>query len=257
MPQVERASSRSAPRSCATRAPRTLSRFLDRHAGTEVELLVEKGGIGRTRQFAEMRVPAAVPAGALVRARVSGHDGQRLSGEVWREQQGRIQPALGRQERRRRAAHDGGASRSAGRVADATRPPKATGWFGRLKQGLGKTSAKLTDGITGIFTKKKLEAATLEDLEDLLIEADLGIGTAENIITTLRKGRYEKNISADDVRSRAQERGGARAGSRRQAARRRRHAQAARHPRCRRQRHRQDDDHRQACRAAEPAKARR
>ena len=82
----------------------------------------------------------------------------------------------------------------------ANAPTKATGWFGRLKQGLGKSSAKLTDGITGIFTKKKLEAATLDDLEDLLIEADLGVGTAESIITTLRKGRYEKGISADDVR---------------------------------------------------------
>ena len=83
----------------------------------------------------------------------------------------------------------------------AETPPKAPGWFGRLKQGLGKTSAKLSDGITGIFTKRKLEAATLEELEDLLIESDLGIGTAENIITALRKGRYDKDISADDVRS--------------------------------------------------------
>ena len=80
-------------------------------------------------------------------------------------------------------------------------PAKAAGWFGRLKQGLGKTSAKLSDGITGIFTKKKLEAATLDDLEDLLIEADLGVGTAENIVTALRKERFDKDISADDVRS--------------------------------------------------------
>lgn len=79
--------------------------------------------------------------------------------------------------------------------------PAKTSWFTRLKQGLGKTSTKLTDGITGLFTKKKLEAATLDDLEDLLIEADLGIATAEKIITTLRKGRFEKDISADDVRA--------------------------------------------------------
>lgn len=78
--------------------------------------------------------------------------------------------------------------------------PAKTSWFGRLKQGLGKTSAKLSDGITGLFTKKKLEAATLEDLEDLLIESDLGVATAEKIITTLRKGRFDKGISADDVR---------------------------------------------------------
>ena len=83
----------------------------------------------------------------------------------------------------------------------ADEPATKGGWFSRLKQGLGKTSAKLSDGITGIFTRKKLEAATLEELEDVLIEADLGVGTAENIIETLRKGRYEKGISADDVRS--------------------------------------------------------
>jgi fused signal recognition particle receptor len=75
------------------------------------------------------------------------------------------------------------------------------GWLNRLKQGLGKTSTKLSDGITGIFTKKKLEAATLDDLEDVLIEADLGVDTAENIIAALRKGRFEKDISADDVRA--------------------------------------------------------
>ncbi|WP_290997001.1 signal recognition particle-docking protein FtsY [Hyphomicrobium sp.] len=79
--------------------------------------------------------------------------------------------------------------------------PAKTGWFGRLKQGLGKTSAKLSDGIAGIFTKKKLEAATLEELEDLLIEADLGVGVAENIVAALRKGRYDKDIGAEDVRS--------------------------------------------------------
>ncbi|KWT66312.1 Signal recognition particle receptor protein FtsY (alpha subunit) [Hyphomicrobium sulfonivorans] len=85
--------------------------------------------------------------------------------------------------------------------AEIDEAPAKGGWFSRLKQGLGKTSAKLSDGITGIFTRKKLEAATLEELEDVLIEADLGVGTAENIIETLRKGRYEKGISADDVRS--------------------------------------------------------
>ena len=79
--------------------------------------------------------------------------------------------------------------------------PAKTSWLSRLKQGLGKTQAKLSDGITGIFTKKKLEAATLDDLEDLLIEADLGVATAESIIATLRKSRFEKDISADDVRS--------------------------------------------------------
>jgi len=90
---------------------------------------------------------------------------------------------------------------SAALTAPEEAAPVKTSWFTRLKQGLGKTSTKLTDGITGLFTKKKLEAATLDDLEDLLIEADLGIATAEKIIATLRKGRFEKDISADDVRA--------------------------------------------------------
>jgi fused signal recognition particle receptor len=78
---------------------------------------------------------------------------------------------------------------------------KSGGWLDRLRQGLGKTSSKLSDGITGLFTKRKLGVDTLQDLEDVLIEADLGIDTAERIITALGKGRYEKGIQADDVRA--------------------------------------------------------
>ncbi|MBR2535033.1 MAG: signal recognition particle-docking protein FtsY [Hyphomicrobium sp.] len=75
------------------------------------------------------------------------------------------------------------------------------GWFQKLKAGLGKTSAKLSDGITGIFTKRKLDAATLDDLEDLLIQSDIGLPTATRITAAISKGRFEKGISADDVRT--------------------------------------------------------
>ncbi len=84
-------------------------------------------------------------------------------------------------------------------AAPAAEPKK--GWFQKLKDGLAKTSSKLSDGITGIFTKRKLDGATLEDLEDLLIQADLGIETASRITGAISKGRFEKGISADDVRS--------------------------------------------------------
>ena len=80
-------------------------------------------------------------------------------------------------------------------------PAKSGGWFDRLRHGLGKTSTKLSDGITGLLTKRKLDADTLQDLEDVLIEADLGLDTAERIIAALGKGRYEKGIEADDVRA--------------------------------------------------------
>ena len=53
-----------------------------------------------------------------------------------------------------------------------------TGWLGRLRAGLGKSSSRLADGINGILSERKLDAATLGDLEDLLITADLGVETA-------------------------------------------------------------------------------
>ena len=69
-------------------------------------------------------------------------------------------------------------------VASETEPaepaPKQS-WFQRLKSGLSKTSSKLTDGITSVFTKSKLDAASLDDLEDLLIQADLGVDMAMRI----------------------------------------------------------------------------
>lgn len=78
--------------------------------------------------------------------------------------------------------------------------PRKGSWFQRLREGLTKTSAKLAEGITGVFTKRKLDAETLEDLEDLLIQADLGIETTERITQTLRRTRFDKTISPQEVR---------------------------------------------------------
>ena len=83
----------------------------------------------------------------------------------------------------------------------ASEPPKKAGWFQRLKAGLTKTSAKLTQDIAGIFTKRKLDADTLQELEDLLIQADLGVETAMRITEALSKGRYNKEIAPEEVRS--------------------------------------------------------
>lgn len=92
------------------------------------------------------------------------------------------------------------AARPAAEPEPEAAPAPKLGWFGRLKAGLAKTSNKLTDGITGLFTKKKLDAATLDDLEDLLLQADLGVETSTRITDTLRSGRFAKGISSDDVR---------------------------------------------------------
>jgi fused signal recognition particle receptor len=79
--------------------------------------------------------------------------------------------------------------------------PQKDGWFVRLKAGLTRTSSKLSEGITGLLTKRKLDADTLEELEDLLIEADLGVTTAMRITEALGKGRYEKGLSPEAVRA--------------------------------------------------------
>jgi threonylcarbamoyladenosine tRNA methylthiotransferase MtaB len=82
MPQVPRQVAKERAARLREKGTAALSRFLASHAGTDVELLAENGGVGRTRHFAEMRLPPAIAAGSMIRARVSGHDGQRLSGEV-------------------------------------------------------------------------------------------------------------------------------------------------------------------------------
>jgi fused signal recognition particle receptor len=74
-------------------------------------------------------------------------------------------------------------------------------WFQRLKSGLSKTSSQLTSGITNVFTKRKLDAATIDDLEDILIQADLGVAMATRITDKISDGRFAKGVSADDVRA--------------------------------------------------------
>lgn len=80
-------------------------------------------------------------------------------------------------------------------------PEKKTGWLGRLKAGLSRSSSKISSGITGIFTKAKLDDETLEELEDLLIMADLGVPTARKVCEALAADRYDKEISAEDVKA--------------------------------------------------------
>ncbi len=80
-------------------------------------------------------------------------------------------------------------------------PPASEGnSFTRLFDGLRKSSAKLTEGVTGVFTKKKLDAAALEQLEELLIASDMGARAASRITERLAEGRFDKEISEDELR---------------------------------------------------------
>ncbi len=80
-------------------------------------------------------------------------------------------------------------------------PEKPKGWFQRLTSGLSRSSQSLTSGIGSIFTKRKLDDATLQDLEDLLIQSDLGLPTAMAITETLSASRYGKDVSSEEVRA--------------------------------------------------------
>ena len=76
-----------------------------------------------------------------------------------------------------------------------------TGWFSRLRQGLARSSAKLSDGIAGIFTKRRLDEASLTELEELLIGADLGVGLASEATETLRRTRFNQEVAPEEIRA--------------------------------------------------------
>lgn len=80
-------------------------------------------------------------------------------------------------------------------------PPEKKSWWKRLKDGLSRTSSSLGRRVGDLFTKRKLDAATLEELEDVLIQADLGVDTAAKVTAALAKGRYDKEIEAEEVKA--------------------------------------------------------
>ncbi|NWG70554.1 MAG: signal recognition particle-docking protein FtsY [Parvularculaceae bacterium] len=79
--------------------------------------------------------------------------------------------------------------------------PARKGFFARLADGLSKTSSKLSGDVAALFNKRKLDAATLEELEEILIAADLGLPAAVRVVEALAKDRFEREISDVDVRA--------------------------------------------------------
>ena len=75
-----------------------------------------------------------------------------------------------------------------------------SGFWTRLTTGLARSASKLGDGIANL-TRKKLDAATLENLEDLLIESDLGIETSSRIVEALGRTRHDVELSGDEIKS--------------------------------------------------------
>ncbi|HTB42171.1 MAG TPA: signal recognition particle-docking protein FtsY [Acetobacteraceae bacterium] len=76
----------------------------------------------------------------------------------------------------------------------------ASGIFWRLKDGLSRSTQKLTEGITTVFQKRRLDDAALEELEELLIAADLGTDAASRVIAAFRRSRFGKEVTDAEVK---------------------------------------------------------
>jgi fused signal recognition particle receptor len=92
------------------------------------------------------------------------------------------------------------------RRADAATAPEAgeaarRSWLGRLAAGLSRTSSTLGRGVADIFAKRKLDANALDELEDILIQADLGLAVASRIRAAVAAGRYDKGIEPEAVKA--------------------------------------------------------
>ena len=86
-------------------------------------------------------------------------------------------------------------------AAEPEAPAEPRSWWRRLKEGLARSSSTISRGIVEVFTKRKLDSAMLDELEDILIQADLGVATALRIREAVGKGRYDKQIEPDEVKA--------------------------------------------------------
>ncbi|MBN9042132.1 MAG: signal recognition particle-docking protein FtsY [Rhizobiales bacterium 62-47] len=74
-------------------------------------------------------------------------------------------------------------------------------WWRRLSSGLKRTSSSIGSAVADLVIRRKLDRAMLEDIEDVLLRADLGTDVAAKIAAAVGHGRYDKSISADEVKA--------------------------------------------------------
>ena len=74
------------------------------------------------------------------------------------------------------------------------------GLFARLSSGLKKSSSRFSDSVSAVFTRRKLDDAALEELEDLLIAADLGAKTAGRVTARLARDKFDKDVSPQEIK---------------------------------------------------------
>lgn len=77
-----------------------------------------------------------------------------------------------------------------------------TSWLQKLGLDLKKSSSRLSSGISDIFTKRKIDDATLEELEELLITSDMGVKASSKIVDSLSRVRVDKSGEPEEIRTR-------------------------------------------------------
>lgn len=85
-------------------------------------------------------------------------------------------------------------------MSDTAEPARKGGWFRRLATGLTRSSAKLAGGIAAVLTKRRVDDAMLEQLEEVLIQGDLGLSTATKLVANLRRARFGRDVTDVEVR---------------------------------------------------------
>jgi fused signal recognition particle receptor len=80
-------------------------------------------------------------------------------------------------------------------------PAEKQSWWQRLSGGLKRTSASIGGAVSDLVVKRKLDQAMLDDIEEVLIRADLGVDSAARIAAAVGEGRYDKSITVDEVKA--------------------------------------------------------
>ena len=74
------------------------------------------------------------------------------------------------------------------------------GFFNRLKEGLSRSTSRITETLTTVFRKRRLDDAALEELEELLISADLGVDAAARVIAAFRRSRFGREVTDEEIK---------------------------------------------------------
>lgn len=74
------------------------------------------------------------------------------------------------------------------------------GFFKRITAGLSKSTSLMSEQMSSLFNKRKLDNAALNDLEDILIQADLGLEASEKVISSLSKEKFDKEVNELEIK---------------------------------------------------------